>query len=170
MVLPFRTLWGLAYTPDAAGYEWETCEVLRLKSLIADPGGPAVWSMGLRPLACWDCGFECRWGHGCLSVVNVVCCQIEVSPTGWSFIQRSPTECGMCLNECNFEVTIMRRPWSIRGCRVMERRSAVIYKETKYVRLLRKDASDTVQAVSDDSSVHQTGLPSPLRTEVRANS
>jgi hypothetical protein len=24
------------------------------------------------PLACWDCGFESRPGHGCLSVVNVV--------------------------------------------------------------------------------------------------
>jgi hypothetical protein len=26
------------------------------------------------PLACWDCGFESRWGHGCLSLVSVVCC------------------------------------------------------------------------------------------------
>ena len=30
--------------------------------------------MGLRPLACWDCGFESCRGHGCLSVVSVVCC------------------------------------------------------------------------------------------------
>jgi hypothetical protein len=29
-------------------------------------------------------------GHGCLSVVSVVCCQIEVSATGRSLIQRSP--------------------------------------------------------------------------------
>ena len=27
------------------------------------------------------CGFESHWGHGCLSVVNVVCCQVEVSAT-----------------------------------------------------------------------------------------
>jgi len=27
----------------------------------------------LRWLACWDCSFESRWGHGCLSLVNVVC-------------------------------------------------------------------------------------------------
>ena len=33
--------------------------------------------MGLRPLACWDCGFEFRLGHGCLSVVSVVFCQVE---------------------------------------------------------------------------------------------
>jgi hypothetical protein len=52
--------------------------------------------MGLRPLAYWDCGFESRLGHGCLSVVSVVCCQVEVSATGWSLVQRSPTEC-MCV-------------------------------------------------------------------------
>jgi hypothetical protein len=29
--------------------------------------------VGLQPLACWDCGFESRRGHGCLFVVSVVC-------------------------------------------------------------------------------------------------
>ena len=38
--------------------------------------------MGLWPLACWDCGFESRRGHGCLSVVSVVRRQVEVSATG----------------------------------------------------------------------------------------
>jgi len=32
---------------------------------------------GLRPLVCWECGFESRRGHGSLSHVFVVCCQIE---------------------------------------------------------------------------------------------
>ena len=27
----------------------------------------------LQRLACWDCRFEFRWRHGCLSIVNVVC-------------------------------------------------------------------------------------------------
>jgi hypothetical protein len=27
----------------------------------------------------WDCAFEPRWGYGRLSVVSIVCCQIEVS-------------------------------------------------------------------------------------------
>jgi hypothetical protein len=31
------------------------------------------WPRGLWSFACWDCGFECRRGHGCLSLVNVVC-------------------------------------------------------------------------------------------------
>ena len=35
--------------------------------------------------------------HWCLSVVSVVCCQIEVSATSWSLVQRSPTDCGTSL-------------------------------------------------------------------------
>ena len=37
-------------------------------------------------------------GHGCLSVVIVVCCQVEVSATNWSLFQRSPTDCGASLS------------------------------------------------------------------------
>ena len=64
---------------------------------LADPSGREVEGEGLRPLACWDCGFESRWRHGCLSVVNVVCCQVEVSATGRSLVQRSPSGCGVSL-------------------------------------------------------------------------
>ena len=42
--------------------------------------------MILRPLACWDCAFESRWGQECVSVVNVVCCQLEFSETGQSLV------------------------------------------------------------------------------------
>ena len=51
----------------------------------------------LRPIACWDCGFESRRGHGRVSVVSVLCCQVEVSATGWSLFQRSPTDCSVSL-------------------------------------------------------------------------
>jgi hypothetical protein len=40
----------------------------------AGPGCRAVKGAGLRPLACWDCGFEYHRGHGYLSAVSVVCC------------------------------------------------------------------------------------------------
>jgi hypothetical protein len=30
-----------------------------------------------------------------MSVVSIVCCQVEVSAMGWSLVQRSPTECGV---------------------------------------------------------------------------
>jgi len=29
---------------------------------VADPGGGAVKGVGLRPLTCWDCGFESHRG------------------------------------------------------------------------------------------------------------
>jgi hypothetical protein len=30
-----------------------------------------------------------------MSLVCVVCCQVEVTASGWSLVQRSPTECGL---------------------------------------------------------------------------
>jgi hypothetical protein len=36
---------------------------------LVDPGCRGVCGLGLRPLVCWDRGFEPRWGHGYLSVV-----------------------------------------------------------------------------------------------------
>ena len=48
----------------------------------------------MRQLACWDCGFESRRWFGCLTVVSVVCCQVEVSASNRSFVQTICTECG----------------------------------------------------------------------------
>jgi hypothetical protein len=59
--------------------------------------------MAARPKA-WFCGRllaeiagmnSAAGGHGCPSVVSVVCSQVEVSATGRSLVQRSPTECGV---------------------------------------------------------------------------
>jgi len=63
----------------------------------------------VQPLACWDCWFEFRGGHGCLSVVSVVCCQVEVevSASGCLLTQRSATDCGV--SECDLETSTMRR-------------------------------------------------------------
>jgi hypothetical protein len=45
---------------------------------------------------------------------SVLCCQVEVSVSGWSLVQRSPTDCGV--SECDREAWIMRRPWPTGGC------------------------------------------------------
>jgi hypothetical protein len=45
--------------------------------------------------------------------VSVVCCQVEVSASGWSLVQRSPTECGV--SECDREASTMTEPWPIRA-------------------------------------------------------
>ena len=41
-------------------------------------------------------GFESLRSNGCLSVVSVMCCQVEVPSSGWSLVQRNPTECEVC--------------------------------------------------------------------------
>ena len=58
-----------------------------------------TWSIcvGLRPLACWDCGFESR-REALMYLVNVEF-EIEVSAIGRSLFQGSPTECAV--SECN---------------------------------------------------------------------
>ena len=44
---------------------------------------------------------------------SVVCCQAEITATGWSLVQRSPTDCGV--SECDREASTMRRPWPTGG-------------------------------------------------------
>jgi hypothetical protein len=83
-------------------------------------------AVGLRPLDCWDCGFESRRGHGCSSFVFVVyfvgsgvCDElIAHSEEFW-------TVCvcvGMCafvrvrLILCDIETQKMRRSGPEEGC------------------------------------------------------
>jgi hypothetical protein len=66
---------------------------------IAGPSGRAIQGVGLWPLACCDRGFESYQGHGCLSVVCVVCCQVEVSATNWSFVQEEYYRIGAALSK-----------------------------------------------------------------------
>ena len=76
------------------------------------------WSSGLRPLAC--CGFESRRRHWCLSLVSFVCCQVEVSGSGWSLVQSTPTKCGVYLS-----VFVRPRRWGrpgpLGGCYVIKK-------------------------------------------------
>jgi hypothetical protein len=65
-------------------------------------------------------GSNVAGGHGCLSFVNIVCCQVEVSATGCSLVQRRPTECGV--SECDREASTMTRPWHTRGCCATEKK------------------------------------------------
>jgi hypothetical protein len=51
----------------------------------------------------------------------VVCCQVEISASGWSLVQRSPTECCLCVCVCDREASIMRRSSRSKGCCAMER-------------------------------------------------
>jgi hypothetical protein len=48
-----------------------------------------------------------------MSLVIVVCCQVEVTLMGRSLVQRSPTDCDV--SEYDRESSIMRRPWPTGG-------------------------------------------------------
>ena len=67
--------------------------------------GRSQWSCGLmcvcvRPLTLTGIGNSIPpRGHGYLSLVSGVCCQVEVSASDWSLIQRIPTDCGV--SECH---------------------------------------------------------------------
>jgi len=49
-----------------------------------------------------------RRGHGYLSLVSVVCCQVEVSARVRSLVQRSPTGRGRELHEATLHATRQR--------------------------------------------------------------
>ena len=57
---------------------------------------------------------EYHRGHGCMSLVSVVCCQVQIYTSGLSLAYRSPTECGV--SECDREASIMKRSWPTRSC------------------------------------------------------
>jgi hypothetical protein len=62
--------------------------------------------------------------HGFLSVVGVVCYQLEVSVLGRSPVQRSRTECSVSEYDC--EASIMRKPWPIRDCCTMTKKFCTV--------------------------------------------
>jgi hypothetical protein len=70
--------------------------------------GCAVWGVGVRLIACWNCGVESCQEHGSLSEVSVVSYQVEVSALGWPFVQRRITE--SCVPEYDCEASIMKGP------------------------------------------------------------
>jgi hypothetical protein len=52
----------------------------------------------------WDCGSEFSRENACLSLASVVRCQVGVTVTGRSHVQRSTTEC--CVSECDRETSV----------------------------------------------------------------
>jgi hypothetical protein len=83
------------------------------------PPAPAV---AARSKAWGDCGFESHEGHGCLSVVSVVCCQ------GWDLcvgpITRPEESYRLWRDR---EASIMRGPWPTGGCCSMRAKNRLTF-------------------------------------------
>jgi hypothetical protein len=58
------------------------------------PRGLRRGSAAVRLMRLWVC---IPPGHGCSSIMSVVCCQVEVSATRRSLFKRSPTDLGASL-------------------------------------------------------------------------
>jgi hypothetical protein len=63
--------WGkkITRTKLASGTAGKECNCNQQKLFTPFSDDRAVYGVGLLPHACWDCGFESRRGHGCLSRV-----------------------------------------------------------------------------------------------------
>jgi hypothetical protein len=53
--------------------------------------------------------------------VSVVCCQVEVSATSWSLVQRSPTERGVSISVI-VKRRKMTRPRPSKGCQAIRKK------------------------------------------------
>ena len=49
-----------------------------------------------------------------MSLVSIMCSQVEVSASGLSLVLRSPSECGV--SEYDRDDSVMSRPWLTSGC------------------------------------------------------
>jgi len=105
--------------------KWTHCRSQRLHGLSG--GSVAACLLGLRvriPPGSW------------MSVVTVVCCQVEVCATCWSLVQRSPTERGV--SECDRESStmggpssIVRRPCPTGGCCTVVKKMKTLIQNTR---------------------------------------
>jgi hypothetical protein len=68
-------------------------ELESVKRFAAHRSGRAVYDIILHSLALRDYGFESHGGRGYLTLVGVVCCEVEISASGSSLVQRNRTEC-----------------------------------------------------------------------------
>jgi hypothetical protein len=83
------------------------------------------WPCGLRrgSAAARLLGLWVRIPPGTRMSVSCECCQVEVSATSWSLVQRSPTECGVSKKCVIVKPRKMRRPRPPRGCRAIEKKN-----------------------------------------------
>jgi len=88
---------------------------------------PFRWPRGLRIGSADACflglGLESRRGHGCLPLVGVVYCEIEVSATCRSLVQGSLTD---CMSERDPEISAMRKTRATRTVEPSQIKSRVM--------------------------------------------
>ena len=86
-----------------------------VKQQIAGPSGCAIYDVGLRPLACWDCEFESRWGAWMF--VSCECCVLSSRGLRGELITRPEESYRLCsIVGCDIETSRMRGSLPTLGC------------------------------------------------------
>jgi len=83
-----------------------------------------------RSAAARSLGLRIRIPPGAWMSFSCDCCVLlgrEVSATGRSFVQRSPTECGV--SEYDREASTMRRPWPMRAVKSLKKSGSLMVRE-----------------------------------------
>jgi hypothetical protein len=80
---------------------------------VVDPRGHSASGVGLRPLACWDCGIESCRRAGMSLLVSFVLSDKDFYASGRSLFQRIAN--GRVMAECDHEASIMSSPWHTRS-------------------------------------------------------
>ena len=86
---------------------------LKESNISADPSGHAV--LRRESAAAYLLGLRVRIPPGARMSVCSDCCVLS----GWSFIQRSPTDCDV--SECDRVASIMGSPWPLQGCEAINK-------------------------------------------------
>jgi hypothetical protein len=74
--------------------------------------------------------------------VSVMRCQVQVSASGRSLAQRSPTESDV--SECDREASIRRRPWPIGGCCAREEEDILLCRALSIINTTLRPTKRTV--------------------------
>jgi hypothetical protein len=81
--------------------------------------------------------------------VSVVCCQVEVSASGWSLVQRSPTDCGVS-KKCNREAS------KLGGLGTRKGAVEPLEKKPNVLQLTCSLINDTVTSLNGHYTSHRT--------------
>ena len=93
--------WNTSAYSAASHSWWLSLKLDKIRSVHLNKLPIPQWPRGLRRrssaarlLRLWVRIPPGAWMFVCLYVVSVMCCQVEVSATGWSLAQRDSTDCG----------------------------------------------------------------------------
>jgi hypothetical protein len=108
-------LWNWLWSPRFSIFTVPVLQLWRITSQATPSTGPSGRALRQRSWALgrWDCGFESRLRHVCLSFLSVLCCAVKANAfaTEWPLVHRSSSNCVNRLRNLQY----VSRPRSLQG-------------------------------------------------------